>query len=214
MVPKGRHIGQPYGRQCAPGQPRRFSTVGAGLPSAEPTWDEVQMAWVLDEATTVYDGDPPTPDYEHRYSAWVQFRGPEGPQPTPEGATEFEYRVSTGMTAFSEDDPGVSDLDFDYACSMVVEYLETGFAMDGLGAAEISASVTGDDGSENMNLTMSYGLDLLTQLDGCPSGTAYVQLGQYRTDVAYDGQGSAAWTLTGPNYNADGTVGVPCGPIR
>jgi hypothetical protein len=191
-----------------------FSTLGPDKSAAAPTWDEVEMAWILDETTTYSEGDPPTTTGEIRYYVWIQFRGPEGPQPTPEGATEFEYREAAGMTTHAENEQGVSDLDFDLACSMVVSYLETGFAMDGLGEAEVTAAVTADDGTQNLNLAMNWGLDLVTLFEGCPAGTAYVEVGQYRTDVVYDGQGNADWTLVGPSYTADGTEAVPCGESR
>ena len=129
----------------------------------------------------------------------------------PLGTTEMEYRESAGMTIHSDDEQGVSDLEFDLSTGMVVTYVETGYEMDGTGHAEITASVTSNDHTENLNLTMNWGLDLTTPLAGCPTGTAFVEAGAYRTEVEYDGQGNANWTLTGPNYTASGTEIVPCG---
>jgi hypothetical protein len=188
-----------------------FSTLGPAKSAAEPVWDEGQMAWVLDETMTFSEGDPPTSHGEIRISVWIQFRNQEGPLPTPLGATEMEYRESAGMTAHNEDEQGSSDLDFDLSCGMVVTYLETGYDMNGTGMADVSATVTAGDRTESMDLTMSWGLDLITPFEGCPAGLAHVQVGLYRTDVVYDGQGNAAWTLVGPIHTASGTETVPCG---
>jgi hypothetical protein len=189
-----------------------FSTLGPDSKTAsEPVWDEEQMAWVLDQTASFTEGDPPTSTGETRLSVWIQFRNPEGPLPTPLGATVMEYRESAGMTAHSENEQGTSDLDFDLSCGMVVNYTDTGYDMGGIGEAEITASVTTADGTENVNLAMSWGLDLVTLFEGCPLGTAFVQVGPFRTDVDYDGQGNAAWTLVGPNYSGSGTETVPCG---
>ncbi len=189
-----------------------FSALGPDAKTAgEPVWDEEQMAWVLDQTVSFSEGEPPTSTGETRLSLWIQFRNQEGPLPTPLGATVMEYRESAGMTAHSEHEQGTSDLDFDLATGMVVTYLDTGYDMNGTGQAEISATVTTDDRTESMNLTMSWGLDLVTLFEGCPAGTAFVQVGPYRTEVVYDGAGNAAWVLTGPNYTASGTEIVPCG---
>jgi hypothetical protein len=190
-----------------------FSTLGPDKSAAEPVWDEEQMAWVLDQTVSFSEGDPPTSTGETRVSIWIQFRGAEGPNPSLLGATEMEYRESAGMTMHSEQEQGTSDLDFDLSCGMVVTFLDSGYDMDGTGQAQIAATVTTDNGTESMNLTMSWGLDLITLFEGCPSGSAFVQVGPYRTDVVYDGQGNAAWTLVGPNYTGSGTETVPCGPV-
>ena len=188
-----------------------FSTLGPDKAVGEPVWDEEQMAWVLDQTVSFSEGDPPTSTGETRMSLWIQFRNLEGPLPTPLGATVMEYRESAGMTAHSVTDQGVSDLDFDLATGMVVTFMDTGYDMNGTGEAVINASVTTDDRTENMNLAMSWGLDLVTPFEGCPAGTAFVQVGPYRTDVVYDGEGGAAWVLTGPDYTASGTKTLPCG---
>jgi hypothetical protein len=188
-----------------------FSTLGPDKSAAEPIWDEEQMAWVLDETMTFSEGDPPTSYGEIRISVWIQFRNQEGPLPSPLGATEMEYRESAGMTAHNEDEQGTSDLDFDLSCGMVVTYLETGYDMNGTGLADVNATVTADGRTESMNLTMGWGLDLITPFEGCPAGLAHVQVGLYLTDVVYDGQGNAAWTMVGPNYTSSGTESVPCG---
>lgn len=191
-----------------------FSTLGPDKVASEPVWDEEQMAWVLDETETFSEGDPPTSTGEIRVSVWIQFRTDDGPLPSPLGATQMEYRESAGMTLHSEHEQGTSDLDFDLATGMVVSYLDNGYDMDGTGAANIMASATTEGRTENMNLTMTWGLDLTAPLEGCPAGTAFVQVGQFRTEVQYDGQGSANWTMTGPNYTAAGVEPVPCGLVQ
>jgi len=170
------------------------------------------MAWVLDQTVTFSEGEPPTSTGETRISVWIQFRNPEGPLPTPLDATEMEYRQAAGMTIHDEGEQGVSDLEFDLSTNMLVTYLESGYGMNGIGQAVVAASVTSNDRTENMNLAMRWGLALTSPFEGCPIGTAFVVVGQYRTDVEYDGQGNANWTLTGPNYSASGTESVPCGP--
>lgn len=188
-----------------------FSTLNQNKNAGEPVWDEEQMAWVLDQTMTFTEGDPPTSTGETRMSIWIQFRGPEGPLPAALGATEMEFRESAGMTMHSDNEQGVSDLDFDLATGMVVAFLDNGYGMTGTGQALINASTTAEGRTQRMNLAMSWGLDLVAPLEGCPLGTAFVQVGQYRTEVVYDGEGSAAWTLTGPSYSASGTETVPCG---
>jgi hypothetical protein len=188
-----------------------FSTLGQDKATGEPVWDEEQMAWVLDETVTFSEGDPPTSTGETRLSIWIQFRGEDGPLPAPLGAVEMEYRESAGMTVHSEHEQGSSDLDFDLSCGMVVTYLDTGYDMNGTGEAEIHATATAEDRTETMNVNMAWGLDLVTPFEGCPAGVAFVQVGSYRTEVLYDGEGNAAWVLTGPDYTASGTETVPCG---
>jgi hypothetical protein len=189
-----------------------FSTLGPeGKSASEPVWDEEQMAWVLDETQSFTEGDPPTATGETRLSVWIQFRGNEGPVPSPLGATVMDYRETAGMTMHSEDEQGVSDLAFDLASRMVVTFLETGYDMNGSGEADIHASVVAGDHSESMNLTMEWGMDLVTPFEGCPVGTAFVQVGPYRTEVDYDGQGLANWVMTGPNHTASGNEAVDCG---
>jgi hypothetical protein len=83
--------------------------------------------------------------------------------------------------------------------------------MNGSGEADIHASVVAGDHSESMNLTMEWGMDLLTPFGGCPGGTAFVQVGPYRTEVVYDGQGGANWDMVGPNHTAAGSETVDCG---
>jgi hypothetical protein len=189
-----------------------FSSLGPDNKSTgEPVWDEEQMAWILNETASFTEGDPPTSTGETRVAVWIQFRGAEGPLPSPLGATVMDYRESAGMTLHSEGEQGVSDLDFDLASTMVVTFLATGYDMKGSGNAEIDASVVAEDRSEIMNLKMSWGMDLVTLFEGCPTGTAYVQVGPFRTEVIYDGQGNANWVMAGPNHAASGTETVSCG---
>jgi hypothetical protein len=189
-----------------------FSTLGPDNKSAgEPVWDEGQMAWVLNETSSFTEGDPPTSTGETRLSVWIQFLGAEGPLPSPLGATVMDYRNSAGMTIHSEGEQGVSDLDFDLASAMVVTFLETGYDMNGSGEAEIDASVVAENRTETMNLNMSWGMDLVTLFEGCPMGTAFVQVGPFRTEVIYDGQGNANWVMAGPNHSASGTETMSCG---
>jgi hypothetical protein len=190
-----------------------FSTLGPEKSTAEPVWDEEQMAWVLDQTVSFSEGDPPTSTGETRVSVWIQFRNQEGPLPTKLGATEMEYRQSAGTTAHSEHEQGTSDLDFDLSCGMVITFQETGYDMNGAGQADIAATVTTENRTESMDLTMTWGLDLVTLSEGCPSGVAFVQVGPYRNDVVYDGQGNAAWALVGPNHTSTGTQTVSCGPV-
>ena len=45
-----------------------FSTLGPDKSVEGPTWDEVQMAWTLDQTATFSEGDPPTSSGETRVS--------------------------------------------------------------------------------------------------------------------------------------------------
>ena len=189
-----------------------FSALGTeGKSASEPVWDEEQMAWVLVETVNFTEGDPPTATGETRLAVWIQFRGDEGPLPSPLGATVMDYREAAGMTMHSEGEQGVSDLDFDLASRMVVTFQETGYDMNGSGEADIQASLVAGDRSESMNLTMEWGMDLMTPFEGCPAGSAFVKVGPYRTEVVYDGQGGANWVMVGPNHTSSGTEAVDCG---
>ena len=188
-----------------------FTSLGPDKIAGEPVWDDQQMAWVLDQTVSFSEGEPPTSTGETRVSVWIQFRGAEGPLPSPLGATVMEYREAAGMTVHSEHEQGTSDLDFDLATNMVVTYLDTGYDMSGTGQADISARATAEDRTESMRLNMTWGMDLVTPFEGCPIGTAFVQVGQYRTEAVYDGQGNVDWTLTGPDYNASGIETMSCG---
>ena len=93
---------------------------------------------------------------------------------------------------------------------MIVTYLDNGYGLDGTGQASISATQTTDQGSQSMSFAVGYGMDLALPIEGCPSGTAWVTAGQFRTDAVYNGQGMVDWTLTGPNYQAEGSDVVEC----
>jgi|GEM_PF-5120831 len=95
-----------------------FSNLGPNKSDAAPVWDDQQMAWVLDQTVSFTEGDPPTSTGETRMSLWIQFRGAEGPLPSPLGATVMEYHEAAGMTVHSEHEQGTSDLDFDLATNM------------------------------------------------------------------------------------------------
>lgn len=187
-----------------------FSAIGSTMKSAEePVWDEGQQAWVMDVTETFSEGDPVTSSGEMSVSVWIQFRNDESALPGPLGATEMEYRASSGMVLDSTED-GVSHLEFEFGTNMVVSYLETGYGVDGTGLAAISASHTSDQGSQSMAFAVGYGMDLMLPFEGCPGGTAYVTAGQFHTDAVYDGEGMVDWTLTGPNYEASGSDSVEC----
>lgn len=188
-----------------------FSQVAAGAKSAtEPTWDEYQQAWVMAFTQSFSEGDPPTSTGEMSVSVWIQFRNAEGPLVGPLGATEMEYRATSGMVLDSTEN-GASHLEFDYATTMKVTYLETGYGVDGTGEASISATQTTAQGSQSVAFALGYGMDLALPFAGCPAGSAWVTAGQYRTDAVYDGEGKVDWTVNGPNYQSSGSDTVPCG---
>lgn len=188
-----------------------FSGVGAQAKSVEePVWDEAEQAWVLDVTESFTEGEPVHSSMEISLSVWIQFRNPEGALPGPLGATEMEYRATSGMTIDSTED-GTAHLEMEYATGMTVSYLENGYGVDGAGQASISASYTSEQGSESMNFSVGYGMDLMLPFAGCPSGPAFVTAGQYRTDAVYDGEGMVDWTLAGPGYEASGSDPVACG---
>lgn len=187
-----------------------FGALGTMNKSAtEPVWDEVEEAWVMEATETFTEGDPVHSTMEMSLSVWIQFRNAEGNLPSPLGATEMEYRAGSGMVMDSTEE-GTTHMEFDYETAMVVEYQETGYGVEGMGAAAISASQTTDQGSQSMSFELGYGMDMFLPLEGCPGGTAWVTAGQYRTDAVYDGEGMVDWTLTGPNYEASGSDPVEC----
>jgi hypothetical protein len=188
-----------------------FTGVGAMAKSAEePVWDEVEQAWVMDVTETITEGDPVHSSMEMSLYLWIQFRNAEGALPGPLGATEMEYRATTGMVMDSTEE-GVTHLEMDYATGMTVTYLETGYGVDGAGEATVSASHTDARGSQSVDFSLAYGMDLMLPFEGCPSGPAWMTAGQYRTDAMYDGEGMVDWTLTGPNHSASGSDPVDCG---
>lgn len=187
-----------------------FADLGAGMKSAtEPTWDEVEEAWVMDVTETFSEGEPVHSTMEMSVSVWIQFRNAEGNLPSPLGATEMEYRAGSAMVMDSTEE-GTAHMEFDFETAMVVDYLETGYGVNGTGGASIYASQTTDQGSQSMRFDLGYGMDLMLPLEGCPGGTAWVTAGQYRTDAVYDGEGMVDWTLTGPNHEASGSDPVEC----
>ena len=178
----------------------------------QPTWDPAQMAWVYDATANFTEGDPPTTEGETRVSVWIQFRNGEGPLSTVLGATEMEYRASSGMTVAMAEAGSVAHMEFDLSTTMVVTFVaEDSYAVQGTGQADVAASQSAEGRTESMAFRMVWGMDLAVPAAGCPAGTAFVDVAPYRMDAAYNGQGQVDWTLTGPNYRATGTDPVACG---
>jgi hypothetical protein len=96
------------------------------------------------------------------------------------------------------------------ATAMVVTYEQAGYTVNGSGDAEVHASQVANGRTEQMNLAMSWGMDLALPLAGCPAGTASVEVANYRLQALYDGQGGVSWNLAGPGYQASGDDVVPC----
>ena len=187
-----------------------FAALGSGMKSAqEPVWDEMEEAWVLDVTESFTEGDPVHSTMEMSLSVWIQFRNAEGNLPSPLGATEMEYRAGSGMV-MDNNEEGTAHMEFDYETAMVVAYQETGYGVEGTGAASVYASQTTDQVSQSMSIDLGYGMEMFLPLEGCPGGTAWVTAGQYRTDAVYDGEGMVDWTLAGPNYEASGSDPVEC----
>jgi hypothetical protein len=187
-----------------------FSGVGGVAKSVEePTWDPEQMAWVMEATETFSEGDPVTSSGEMFVSVWIQFRNAEGPLPAPLGATEMEYRATSGMVLDSTEE-GTTHIEFEFGTNMTVAYMDNGYGVDGTGQATVSARQTTDQGTQNMSFAVGYGMDLSMPFEGCPSGPAWVTAGQYRTDALYDGEGMVDWTMSGPNYEASGSDYVEC----
>lgn len=190
-----------------------FAALGNGMKSVqEPVWDEDEEAWVMDVTESSTEGDPVHSTMEVSLSVWIQFRNAEGNLPSPLGATEMEYRAGSGMVMDSTEE-GTAHMEFDFETAMVVAYQETGYGVEGMGAAAISASQTTDQGSQSMAFDLGYGMDMFLPMEGCPGGTAWVTAGLYRTDAVYDGEGMVDWTLSGPNYEASGSDEVECAGI-
>jgi len=191
-----------------------FTQTTVGKNAEAPIWDGDQQAWIMDETAEFGDGVGSDSYGEMRVAIWIQFRNDDGPLPTALGATELEYRLSSGMTMHNEDSQGTGDLDYDLETTMLVEYVDGGYNVDGEGAAGIDASYSSGGQTENMSFDMAWGMDLSVPLNGCPSGSAWVEAAQYRLGALYDGQGNVAWSLGAPGYEASGTDTVPCSSIQ
>lgn len=190
-----------------------FTTAKSFEAAGEPDWDPEAMAWVYDLEQEFSEGDPATSWGETRIHLWIQFRNAEGPLPTALGATVLEYRAVHGMTLHSESAEGVADLAYDLATTMLVTYVEGGYTVAGAGESTVEADFTDGQRTESMRLDMSWHADLVLADGSCPAGTADVTVGEYRLDAVYDGTDLAAWTLTGPDYQASGTEVLDCGPV-
>jgi hypothetical protein len=185
-----------------------MTTLGPAKAAGEPTWDAAQMAWVYAAEYTMDDGEGSSTTISLDY--WIQYRGGDGPLPSALGATEVEYRVGEDMVMDAVGDGAEAHIEYGMTTTMVIGYGDGVYVVDGSGLAGVDARQTRGTRSERMAFTMVWGLDLSLPLAGCPSGAAWVELDPWRMDAVYDGQGSVAWTLMGPDATVSDTEPVAC----
>lgn len=175
-------------------------------------WDPIQRAYTFDFEGPVFEMDPPN-TWVMRVGIWLQYRDAAGEAlQYPIGATEMEVDYNTGMTMHMVDGESVADMDYDMATNMTVSYLGEGetYGILGTGNTFIAMSQSGPQGSEAGQFNMTWSLDITASPDGCPTGTATVEVQDFTMTATYDGQGNANWTLVGDNYQASGTEYMNC----
>jgi hypothetical protein len=189
-----------------------FSSLTENKADVQPEWDPEQQAYVY--AYDVTETDPPN-SWEVRLDLWLQYRDAGVPVQYPLGADEMQARMTSGMTAHTEGEDGIFDLDYDFATDMTVTNLDTDlFNIAGVGETVVNASQVMGDQSETIYFSMSWDMDLTATPGGCPAGTANVYAGGFALAAVYDGEGGVAWTLTGPDYHATGTETLECGLVN
>jgi len=111
-----------------------------------------------------------------------------------------------------EDEGFTFDMDMDLHSEMIVTYLAEGQGYGVAGSGNMTAVIASvsPQGRENGQVTISWTTDVTTSEFGCPLGTATVTTQQWQMAVVYDGEGGAAWTMIGPNYQGQGTEVLDC----
>lgn len=175
-------------------------------------WDPTQQAYIFDFDGPVFELEPPN-SWTMRVGIWLQYRDVSGtPLQYPIGATEMEMDYSTGMSMHMEEDGSVADLDYDMDTNLTVSYLGEGdvYGIEGTGSTTVEVSQSAGGQSEAGQFAMTWAIDLISTSDGCPQGTATVELQGYTMNAVYDGEGTVNWTLVGPNYQASGSDYLAC----
>lgn len=177
-------------------------------------WDPVQQAYTFDFEGPVFEMDPPN-SWVMRIGIWLQYRNAAGEAlQYPVGATEMEVDYNSGMTMHMVDGESVADLDYDMDTNLIVSYLGEGetYGLLGTGSSHVAMAQSGPQGSESGQFNMDWSMDITASPDGCPSGTATVNVQEFTMTANYDGQGNVNWTLVGNNYQASGTEYMNCSP--
>jgi hypothetical protein len=175
-------------------------------------WDPVQEAYTFDFEGPVIPVEPPS-TWTMSVSVWLQYRDSAGQAlQYPVGATEMEVDYTTGMDMHLVEGADVSDMQYDMATNLTVSYLGGGqaYGIVGSGSSDVQVAQTTAQGSQSGQFSMTWSVDLTATVDGCPAGTATVNVQGYQLDAQYDGQGGATWTLVGPSYQASGSEEMPC----
>lgn len=179
-------------------------------------WSADQNAWVF-----TYDGplfEVAAPNYWNiSLDLWVQYRNGLEPLQYPLGATEMELHYGSGMDMHMVEDAATSDLAYQMNTAVTVSYLGTdgSYGVVGSGSTVVEMNQTGAEQARRGRFAMDWSLDLTVGSEGCPGGTATVNVQQYQLVAVYTGTGSVNWTLTGPGYQASGTETLACGqPVK
>lgn len=184
----------------------------AKSPSDSVQWDPVQQAYTFAYAGPVFVMDPPN-SWTMSLDIRLQYRNDQGePLRYPVGATEMEVDYGTGMYMHMVDMEAVSDLAYEMSSNLTVSYLGEGqqYGIAGSGQTAVAVSQISPAGSQAGQFAMDWTLDITAAPEGCPDGTAVVQVQGYTLTAIYDGEGGAAWTLVGPGYQASGTESLMC----
>lgn len=176
-------------------------------------WDPLQSAYVYAFSGPVFEMDPPN-YWNMSMGIWVQYRDDgDNPLQYPIGATAMEMDYEIGMHMHMQEDQSYSDLEYLMATNVTVSYLGGGenYGIEGTGSTTIAMEQVTPEMSESGQFAMTWAMDITTTPDGCPSGTATVHCQDFTLTATYDGQGGAAWTMTGSGYQASGTEYLECG---
>lgn len=175
-------------------------------------WDPAQQAYVFAFEGPVLVLDPPN-SWTMSLGLRLQYRDAQGePLQYPVGAVEMEVDYDTGMHMHLVDAEAVSDVAYETTSNLTVSYLGQGqqYGIQGGGRTTVAVSQIAPAGSQSGQFALDWTLDLTAAPEGCPAGTATVQVQGYTLTAVYDGQGGAAWTLTGPGYQASGNESLMC----
>lgn len=175
-------------------------------------WDPAEGAYTFEFEGPLFEVEPPN-SWTMRLGIWLQYRDAGGqPLQYPIGATEMEVDYSTGMSMHMVEGQSVSNLDYDMATNMTVSYLGEGqaYGIEGTGTTNIVVSQITTQTSQSGQFDMDWVMDITATPDGCPSGTATVNLQGYQLNAIYDGEGGVSWTLVGNNYQASGSDDLNC----
>jgi hypothetical protein len=186
----------------------------AGLrEDVQPVWDAGLGAWVYQEAASQVEGWN-----SGSYSVYILIRfldATGSPQQEPDSTTAtVSYDVDMELEAHTEENGDTFDISMSYDLGMTIGGLPEGpYSLDGSGAFDLSMSATSPGQSCDLDMAMSWAMDLNVPADGsCPTGTASATFTPYTMTANYAG-GVCTWTIyEGATAIESGTETLLCGP--